>query len=99
LRVWLRGSPFQLKVWEALLAIPEGDFASYAGVARRADAPRAFQAVGKAVGANPVAWIIPCHRVIRRVGELGEYHWGQTVKRAMAGFEAAAVSRDRAPAG
>lgn len=87
--VWLRGSPFQLKVWEALLAIPEGAFASYGDIAKVAGCPGAARAVGSAVGSNPVAWLIPCHRVIRSVGELGGYHWGAATKYAMTGYEAA----------
>ena len=89
IEVWLRGSPFQLKVWEALLAIPEGAFASYSDIAKFAGHPGAARAVGSAVGSNPVAWLIPCHRVIRAAGELGDYHWGRATKSAMAGFEAA----------
>ena len=88
LGVWLRGSPFQLKVWEALLTIPEGAFASYGDIARLAGHPGAARAVGSAVGSNPVAWLIPCHRVIRAAGELGDYHWGRATKTAMAGIEA-----------
>jgi AraC family transcriptional regulator of adaptative response/methylated-DNA-[protein]-cysteine methyltransferase len=89
IRLWLRGSPFQLKVWEALLAIPEGSHASYGALARYVGQPAAARAVGSAVGANPLAWIIPCHRVIRQVGELGGYRWGTVTKQAMIGFEAA----------
>jgi len=89
--VWLRGSPFQLKVWEALLAIPEGMHASYASLAKFVGQPTAARAVGSAVGANPLAWIIPCHRVIRQAGELGGYRWGPVTKQAMIGFEAARV--------
>ena len=88
LRVWLRGSPFQLKVWEALLAIPLGSHVSYGSLAGYIGAPAAARAVGSAVGANPLAWIIPCHRVIRQAGELGGYRWGTTTKQAMIGFEA-----------
>ena len=87
--VWLRGSPFQLKVWEALLAIPEGAFASYGDIAKLAGHPGAARTVGSAVGSNPVAWLIPCHRVIRAAGELGDYHWSRATKSAMAGLEAA----------
>jgi len=86
--VWLRGSPFQLKVWEALLAIPEGTHASYGSLAKYLGQPAAARAVGSAVGANPLAWIIPCHRVIRQAGELGGYRWGSLTKQAMIGFEA-----------
>jgi len=97
LPLWLRGSPFQLKVWEALLAIPEGAHASYGSLARLIGQPTASRAVGRAVGANPLAWIIPCHRVIRQAGELGGYRWGSVTKQAMIGFEAA-KQLDRAAA-
>jgi AraC family transcriptional regulator of adaptative response/methylated-DNA-[protein]-cysteine methyltransferase len=89
LRLWLRGSPFQLKVWEALLRIPEATHASYGTVARSIGKPKASRAVGSAVGSNPLAWIIPCHRVIRQLGELGGYRWGTVTKQAMIGFESA----------
>lgn len=92
LPVWLRGSPFQLKVWEALLAIPDGSNVTYGHIARAIGKPGASQAVGNAVGANPVSWIIPCHRVIRQLGELGGYRWGQSVKFAMIGYEAARIN-------
>jgi AraC family transcriptional regulator of adaptative response/methylated-DNA-[protein]-cysteine methyltransferase len=93
MRLWLRGSPFQLKVWEALLAIPEGSHASYGALARYVGQPAAARAVGSAVGANPLAWIIPCHRVIQQVGELGGYRWGTVTKQAMIGFEAVRLQR------
>ena len=93
LPVWLRGSPFQLKVWEALLAIPEDINVTYGQIARSIGKPGAAQAVGKAVGSNPVSWLIPCHRVIRQLGELGGYRWGLGTKSAMIGLEA---SRPRA---
>ena len=89
LPVWLRGSPFQLKVWEALLAIPEGANVSYGQIARAIGKPGASRAVGNVVGDNPVAWLIPCHRVIRKVGAVGGYRWGATTKRAMLGYESA----------
>jgi AraC family transcriptional regulator of adaptative response/methylated-DNA-[protein]-cysteine methyltransferase len=89
IRLWLRGSRFQLKVWEALLAIPEGSHASYGALARYVGQPAAARAVGSAVGANPLAWIIPCHRVIQQVGALGGYRWGTVTKQAMIGYEAA----------
>lgn len=92
--VWLCGSPFQLKVWEALLSIPTGSNVTYGCIARAIGKPGAAQAVGKAVGSNPVAWLIPCHRVIRRIGELGGYRWGAATKSAMIGFEASGA---RAP--
>jgi AraC family transcriptional regulator of adaptative response/methylated-DNA-[protein]-cysteine methyltransferase len=86
--LWLRGSPFQLKVWEALLEIPEGTHSSYGRLATQIGHPGAARAVGAAVGSNPVAWIIPCHRVIRQMGEVGGYRWGGVTKQAMIGFEA-----------
>lgn len=87
LRLWLRGSPFQLKVWEALMAIPEGASVTYGSLARWIGQPSAARAVGSAVGANPLAWIIPCHRVIRQQGEPGGYRWGAITKRAVIGYE------------
>jgi len=86
--LWLRGSAFQLKVWEALLEIPEGTHTTYGQMARLVGHPGAARAVGTAIGGNPVAFIIPCHRVIRQVGELGGYRWGETTKRAIIGYEA-----------
>jgi AraC family transcriptional regulator of adaptative response/methylated-DNA-[protein]-cysteine methyltransferase len=86
--LWLRGSPFQLKVWEALLEIPEGTHSSYGRLATQIGHPGAARAVGTAVGSNPVAWIIPCHRVIRQMGEVGGYRWGGLTKQAMIGLEA-----------
>jgi len=88
-RVWLRGSPFQLKVWQALLAIPEGAHATYGQIAEFIGRKGANRAVGSAIGKNPVAWIIPCHRVIRQLGDLGGYRWGAPIKTAMIGYEAA----------
>ena len=88
IRLWLRGSPFQLKVWEALIAIPEGAHATYGQIASRIGQPSASRAVGSAIGSNPVAWIFPCHRVIRQLGELGGYRWGEITKQAMIGYEA-----------
>ena len=83
------GAPFQIKVWEALLAIPSGEVRTYATIATRIGAPRAVRAVGTAVGRNPVAVLIPCHRVLRASGGLGGYHWGLGVKRALLAREAA----------
>ena len=90
--LWLRGSPFQLKVWEALLEIPEGTHSTYGQLATRIGHPGAARAVGTAIGSNPVAWIIPCHRVIRKMGELGGYRWGGYTKQAMIGYEAASTA-------
>lgn len=85
----LRGTNFQLKVWEALLRIPPGALVSYGDVARAIGYPDAHRAVGTAVGHNPVAFIIPCHRVIRSTGAFGSYRWGAPRKRAIVGWEAA----------
>lgn len=83
------GAPFQIKVWEALLAVPSGHVTTYSEIARRIGNPRAVRAVGSAVGRNPISWLIPCHRALRRDGQLGGYHWGLPVKRAMLAWEAA----------
>lgn len=85
----LIGAPFQIKVWEALLSIPSGHVTTYSDIARRVGNPRAVRAVGTAVGRNPVAWLIPCHRAIRKSGGLGGYRWGLPVKRAMLAWESA----------
>ena len=82
------GAPFQIKVWEALLAIPSGQVTTYSAIAEHIGAPRAARAVGTAVGRNPIAFLIPCHRVLRQSGELGGYHWGLTTKRAILAREA-----------
>ena len=87
-RLWLRGTPFQLKVWEALLSVPEGALTSYREIARRVGSPGAARAVGRAVAENPVAYLIPCHRVIRNTGAVGEYRWGAARKRAILAWEA-----------
>ncbi len=89
-RLHLIGAPFQIKVWEALMRIPSGHVTTYSEIARAIDAPRAVRAVGTAVGRNPVSWLIPCHRALRKSGGLGGYHWGLPVKRAMLAWEAAA---------
>lgn len=83
LALWLRGTNFQFQVWRALLAVPEGGVTHYGELARAIGRPGAARAVGGAVGANPVAWLIPCHRVIRASGALGDYRWGTTRKQAM----------------
>lgn len=87
--VFAIGAPFQIKVWEALIAIPPGHVATYTDIARRAGYPQAVRAVGTAIGRNPVSWLIPCHRAIRKSGTLGGYHWGLPVKRAMLAWESA----------
>ncbi len=89
IKLHLRGTAFQLKVWEALLRIPEGHLSSYTNIAKAIHQPRAQRAVGTAIGSNPVAFVIPCHRVIKTVGEIGDYRWGAPRKMAMIGWEAA----------
>ncbi|WP_400190732.1 methylated-DNA--[protein]-cysteine S-methyltransferase [Hymenobacter sp. B81] len=96
LHLLVRGTNFQLKVWEALLRIPAGELVSYQRVATAIGQPRALQAVGSAVGANPVAYLIPCHRVIRKEGVLGEYRWGSVTKKALIGWEMARAERQAA---
>lgn len=88
LALLVKGSNFQVKVWRALLALPFGTLATYRQVAGRIGEPAAARAVGNAVGANPIGWLIPCHRVIRETGELSRYRWGQTRKAAILGWEA-----------
>ncbi len=83
------GAPFQLKVWEALLSIPSGHVTTYSEIAQAIGTPRAVRAVGTAIGRNPVSWLIPCHRALRKSGGLGGYHWGLPVKRAMLAWESA----------
>ena len=83
LHVHLRGTNFQLKVWEALLQIPAGEVTTYAGIASRIGKPNATRAVGTAIGHNPIAVLIPCHRVIRKVGEFGNYRYGTLRKKAL----------------
>ena len=80
LALLVKGSNFQMKVWRALLALPAGTLASYGGIARGLGAPAAARAVGTAIGANPIAWLIPCHRVIRESGELSRYRWGRNAR-------------------
>jgi AraC family transcriptional regulator of adaptative response/methylated-DNA-[protein]-cysteine methyltransferase len=84
----LMGPPFHVQVWKALLTIPEGETTSYGEVAARAGKPGAFRATGAAIGANPISWLIPCHRALARDGRLTGYHWGLARKAAMLGSEA-----------
>ena len=88
-RLYLIGAPFQIKVWEALLRIPSGHVTTYSEIASAVGNPKAVRAVGTAVGRNPISWLIPCHRALRKSGGLGGYHWGLPVKRAMLAWEAA----------
>jgi AraC family transcriptional regulator of adaptative response/methylated-DNA-[protein]-cysteine methyltransferase len=85
----LIGAPFQIKVWEALLRVPSGHVTTYGDIATTIGAPKAVRAVGTAVGRNPISYLIPCHRALRRDGALGGYHWGLPVKRAILAYEAA----------
>lgn len=87
--LFLIGAPFQIKVWEALLQIPSGHVTSYSEIASSIDHPKAVRAVGTAVGRNPISYLIPCHRALRKSGGLGGYHWGLPVKRAILAWEAA----------
>jgi AraC family transcriptional regulator of adaptative response/methylated-DNA-[protein]-cysteine methyltransferase len=88
LRVVLIGTDFEVRVWETLLSIPMGQAATYSGIAAKLGKPTAARAVGGAVGRNPVCFVVPCHRVIGKSGDLTGYHWGLTRKRAMLGWEA-----------
>jgi AraC family transcriptional regulator of adaptative response/methylated-DNA-[protein]-cysteine methyltransferase len=92
IKLHLKGTAFQLKVWETLLKIPMGQLTTYGGIAKSIQQPNASRAVGTAVGDNPVAFLIPCHRVIQSSGIIGQYHWGSIRKKAMIGWEAAQVS-------
>ena len=88
IKLHLKGTPFQVKVWEALLKIPMGKLSTYSAIAGSINNVKASRAVGTAVGDNPVAFLIPCHRVILSTGEFGNYHWGSVRKTAMIGWEA-----------
>jgi AraC family transcriptional regulator of adaptative response/methylated-DNA-[protein]-cysteine methyltransferase len=83
------GAPFQIKVWEALMAIPSGHVVTYSQIADHIGHPKAVRAVGTAVGRNPISFLIPCHRALRKSGGLGGYHWGMPVKRVLLAWEAA----------
>lgn len=93
LHLHLKGTSFQLKIWESLLRVPEGELRTYAQLAGAAERGAAVRAAGTAIGANPVAYLIPCHRVIRGTGELGQYRWGAPRKAALLGWEAAQIER------
>ncbi len=94
IKLHLKGTAFQIKVWETLLKIPMGGLATYAGIAEGAGRAGAARAVGTAIGSNPVAFLIPCHRVIKASGEAGQYHWGSVRKNAMIGWEASQLCVD-----
>ncbi|MDI9364830.1 MAG: methylated-DNA--[protein]-cysteine S-methyltransferase [Flavobacterium sp.] len=91
IKLHLKGTNFQLKVWEALLKIPTGQLTTYGNIANTINSPKASRAVGTAIGSNPVAFLIPCHRVIQTTGNIGGYMWGATRKTAIIGWEAATI--------
>lgn len=95
IKLHLKGTEFQIKVWETLLKIPTGKLATYGMIARHIEKPTASRAVGTAIGDNPVAFLIPCHRVIQSAGTVGQYHWGSTRKTAIIGWEAARTDDNR----
>jgi len=88
IKLHLKGTEFQLKVWETLLTLPLGDLTTYGSIAEKIEKPKASRAVGTAIGNNPVAFLIPCHRVIQKSGNLGGYMWGNTRKAAIIAWEA-----------
>jgi AraC family transcriptional regulator of adaptative response/methylated-DNA-[protein]-cysteine methyltransferase len=94
LRAFVRGTPFQVRVWRALLQVQPGTLTSYGRLAGAIDKPTAARAVGTAVGQNPLAYLIPCHRVIRETGVIGDYHWGPIRKRAMIAWESSPRSAE-----
>ncbi|WP_316734878.1 methylated-DNA--[protein]-cysteine S-methyltransferase [Pedobacter aquatilis] len=91
IKLHLKGTDFQLKVWETLLKIPMGQLSTYGNIAARIESPNASRAVGTAIGSNPVAFLIPCHRVIQSTGIFGGYMWGSTRKTAIIGWEGALI--------
>lgn len=91
IKLHLKGTDFQIKVWETLLKIPMGQLSTYGTIAKHLQNPNASRAVGTAIGDNPVAFLIPCHRVIQSSGALGGYHWGTTRKSAIIGWEASKI--------
>ena len=92
IKLHLKGTSFQLKVWETLLSIPLGGLVTYGDISQKVETPKAARAVGSAIGKNPVAFLIPCHRVIQSTGLFGGYMWGEKRKTAMIGWEAVRVS-------
>ena len=92
LKVVLIGTDFQVRVWQALLKIPMGRARNYQSIASEIGNPAASRAVGAAVGANPISFVVPCHRALGKSGALTGYHWGLTRKRAMLGWEAGQVA-------
>lgn len=94
-KLHLKATEFQLKTWEALLNIPFGGLSTYNQIAQKINNSKASRAVGTAIGQNPIAFLIPCHRVIQSSGSFGKYHWGATRKSAMIGWEAAKIRTSR----
>ncbi|WP_058535419.1 bifunctional transcriptional activator/DNA repair enzyme AdaA [Legionella saoudiensis] len=91
IKLHLAGTPFQLKVWESLLKIPLGTLVTYGDIAQNIGNPKSSRAVGSAIGSNPVAFLIPCHRVIQSSGKISGYLWGEAKKKAIIGWEAAKI--------
>jgi AraC family transcriptional regulator of adaptative response/methylated-DNA-[protein]-cysteine methyltransferase len=87
LKLFVGGTPFQINVWKALLNIPEGKLSTYGKIGESICCPKAVRAIGTAVGSNPIAYLIPCHRVIKSTGAIGEYYWGSDVKTALIAAE------------
>ena len=94
IKLHLRGTRFQIKVWESLLKIPTGALSTYGDIAKKIGNPKAARAVGTAIGANPIAFLIPCHRVIQSNGKFGGYMWGANKKMAIIGWEAAKMNQE-----
>ena len=94
IKLHLKGTDFQLKVWETLLKIPMGQLSTYGSISKQIEKPNASRAVGTAIGSNPVAFLIPCHRVIQSSGTFGGYMWGNTRKTAIIGWEVAQLNPD-----
>lgn len=92
IKLHLKGTDFQLKVWETLLKIPIGNLATYGNIAKAIQKPKASRAVGTAIGKNPIAFLIPCHRVIQATGMIGGYMWGPIRKTAIIGWEASKIN-------
>lgn len=92
IKLHLKGTDFQLKVWESLLKIPMGKLSTYGNIADEIGNPKSSRAVGTAIGNNPVAFLIPCHRVIQSSGNIGGYMWGNTRKTAIIGWESAKIN-------
>jgi len=95
IKLHLKGTKFQLKVWEALLSIPYGNLSTYGEIAKTIEHPKASRAVGTAIGNNPIAYLIPCHRVIQKSGNIGGYHWNPIRKKVIIGWEASKLKNEQ----